>query len=277
MYFKWIDNIIRYFSNGISSAKLTSNKLEGLLLGAAVGDAMGIQVTSRTPEQLAAEPISDIIGYGDGHTPGGEFGRCAIAMHEFAKYICDNVGNELDNTRFLWLCNRWYTIKIADEDRRLRLMLPCSVLAGAVFSSIGNSATPQMLPDIAADIAVAPSALMFNASAALQKYQVGKAIRRASSKTEKFCRKIGLAIGAHSESMQVVHLVLNDVADGGGFAESLLRIVNRGCHTELTGCLGGALLGLVYGGESIPLQWRKMVVHDGGLSYLVHRLENILK
>ena len=146
MYFKWFNDIIHYFSNRKSTAKLTPDKLEGLLLGAAVGDAMGLQVASRTPQQLADEPITDIIGYGDGHTPDGEYRECAIAMQEFGKYICDNVDLKLEDKRFLWLCNRWYTIKIADEDRRLRQMLPCSVLAGAIFSNIGSSATPQMLP-----------------------------------------------------------------------------------------------------------------------------------
>ena len=47
------------------------NYIKNLLLGVAVGDAIGVPAEFRSRESLAARPITDVIGYGTHHQPPG--------------------------------------------------------------------------------------------------------------------------------------------------------------------------------------------------------------
>jgi ADP-ribosyl-[dinitrogen reductase] hydrolase len=57
----------------ISRALLLSEKIKSLLLGVAVGDALGVPVEFRKRESLRKNPVNDMMGYGTHHQPPGTF------------------------------------------------------------------------------------------------------------------------------------------------------------------------------------------------------------
>ena len=60
------------------------------------------------------------------------------------------------------------------------------------------------------------------------------------------------------------------------FAETVLQAVNLGDDTDTTGAVAGALAGLYYGAEAIPLEWLEVLARRGDIENLAARLANTL-
>jgi len=58
------------------------------------------------------------------------------------------------------------------------------------------------------------------------------------------------------------------------YEEAVLKAVNLGSDTDTTAAVTGGLAGLLYGFESIPKKWLKVLARRGDIENLADRLEN---
>ena len=52
-----------------------------------------------------------------------------------------------------------------------------------------------------------------------------------------------------------------ELLNGNNFETSLVNIISRGGDTDTNGCIAGALLGAVYGYETVPIDWSETVIN----------------
>jgi ADP-ribosylglycohydrolase len=75
-----------------SSFTFITEKIKSLLLGVAVGDALGVPVEFKSREFLRLNPVTDMMGYGTHHQPPGTFSDdssltfCLAEMHFFTSW-----------------------------------------------------------------------------------------------------------------------------------------------------------------------------------------------
>jgi ADP-ribosylglycohydrolase len=60
------------------------------------------------------------------------------------------------------------------------------------------------------------------------------------------------------------------------YKESVLKAVNLGGDTDTTACVTGALAGLYYGAESIPEEWKSLLVRKDDISVLSKNFQNCI-
>lgn len=65
--------------------------------------------------------------------------------------------------------------------------------------------------------------------------------------------------------------------NSGTYKEAVLKAVNLGGDTDTTACVTGGLAGLMYGYDSIPAEWIKVIARRNDIEDLCNRLDQHLK
>jgi ADP-ribosylglycohydrolase len=70
--------------------KKMQNYITDILLGVAVGDAIGVPVEFRSREYLSVRPVVDIIGYGSYNQPPGTWSDDTSLTLALADALCED-------------------------------------------------------------------------------------------------------------------------------------------------------------------------------------------
>lgn len=275
------DTIRNMFSDR-PKCRLTQSALEGMAEGGAVGEALGLPVVGRTAVDLRKFPVTEMLGYGDGVTPGGTVSVCTNAACNMAQFILDNEVQGLSPSRFLSLVNSWYVYKALGEDDSLKILLSGSIVSGCVFSALPHYTVEkavESMPDLVCDCAIASASLFFGASMYLsQGCRPAVAVNKAKQLSDKLCAKIGLVVGKDGIEEALRHLLeaYSDCA-GDGFPAVVLGAVNSGVMPDLAGFLVGSLAGLVSSGSNIPERWKSLLLRAGESRVAAGRLYPLIE
>jgi ADP-ribosyl-[dinitrogen reductase] hydrolase len=61
------------------------------------------------------------------------------------------------------------------------------------------------------------------------------------------------------------------------YSDAVLKAVNLGGDTDTTGCVTGAIAGLYYGVDSIPLDWQVSIARSGDIRELAERFQKVVR
>ena len=277
-----IDSIRKFFGRRADPRIITMDQANGLFEGGAVGEALGVPVKDRTPEQLHRSPVGDILGFGDYRTPGGTLSVCTEAAYDFVDYLADNEIQGFAPLRLLALCNSWYIYKVKDEDARLRLLLPAAVVAGSLFSVLPKLNVKEAvgaLPDLVCDQCIATASLFFCAGKCVScGLSPDESVKKASDILSKVCSEIGLVVSGSGVTSSFKNVLETSFAHNtDGYSSAVLSAVNSGVYSDLTGYLVGSLAGICYNSAAIPEAWKSSVFGmDNALRHatVLHTLVN---
>lgn len=258
----WIDNIKQAFAPAPVPLELTQDNVDGLVMGAAVGESMGIPVVDRSPDDLRQNPVTELLGFADYRTPPGTYSISTDSLLDFARYLSQNHNGGYTVDRFFQLCNNWYLYKARDEEYRLRIMLPCAALAGMVYSGMDSSLETVLrnIPDLLCDSGLVSSSMVFYMAQHIALgYPLARAAERARNKSAALCKRVGVSPNPRGLSIRVANVVIDCVSASSDYSSGLLATVNSGMYPDLTGNISGILLGFFYGMENIPYLWRNSV------------------
>lgn len=260
-----LDDIKRFFGICTNKNVLTGKQLAGFVVGGAIGEALGLPVVGKSAQELAAEPVTELLGFGDYATPAGSYSVCEDSLLDFCQYLADNFRGGFEPEKFFGLLNNWYLIKAKDEDQRLKIMLPCAALSGIFYAKMkkNRSVNLSKIPDILCDEAVAPTSLIFYLfSYFSQGFSMKKSLKMARKSSEKLQKIIGLKIFSGNFYFVIIDAITICASINNGYQNGLLKAVNLGGKTDLVGNILGNLLGLFYGLENIPYFWRKFLRNE---------------
>lgn len=261
---------------------ITQSALEGMSDGGAIGEALGLPVVGRTPADLRKFPVTEMLGYGDGITPGGTVSACTDSACNMARFIVDNEVQGLTPPRFLSLINSWYNYKAYDEEDAFKITLSGSVVAGCLFSAMPQYSVDnalKFLPDLACDSVIAPASLFFGTAMYLGRGQKPiTAVKNAEKLQKKICSQIGLVVGKDGieESLRKLLEAFGYCA-GDGFPAVVLGAVNSGVVPDLAGFLVGSLAGFISSGSNIPERWRSQLLRAREPREAAQRLYSVVQ
>ena len=259
-----LDGIRSLFSSSDQRCVLSLSQTVGLFEGGSVGEALGMPVKNRTAEQLHQNPVTDLLGFGDYTTPGGSLSVCSASSCGFASFMADNEVQGFQPQRYLALCNSWYLYNVKDEIGPLRLILPASVVAGAIYSALPHLSVKDALtslPDIVCDNCISSASLFFAVSKYLSCGDAPQeAVKKAIDLSSRICAELGLVVN-HTGITSSFRNILSAcfASTEGGFSSIVLGAVNSGVCPDLSGYLVGALAGLYSTSDSIPSLWKSSV------------------
>lgn len=256
--------------------------LRGMIEGGAVGEALGLPVVGRDAVDLRRSPITEMLGFGDGVTPGGSVSVCTNSAFDMAHFLLDNEVQGYTPQRFFQLINSWYLYKVQGEDDPLRIILPSAVVAGCVFSALPTFSIDlavKSMPDLVCDSVIASASMFFGASLYLAHgHKPRVAISKAENLSQRICSEIGLIVG-NSGSEAALCRLLDAFADcfGDGYPAVVLGAVNSGFMPDLAGCLVGSLAGFLSSGSNIPPRWKSLLRCTDELNYSSEHLYQLMK
>ncbi|MCQ2975521.1 MAG: hypothetical protein MJ211_12035 [Bacteroidales bacterium] len=258
-----LSQINKIFTISKEQSQINNHQITGLFVGGAVGEALGLPVVDKTPEQLQKNPVTELLGFGDYQTPSGTFSMCTEASLEFANFLLDNSMQLITSKRLFALCNSWYLYKIKDEEFRLRKLLPISLVAGVVYSKLKQLSMDQiieLLPDLVCDSAIASASVFFNISKNISfGNSLEDSLKKSKNKTAKLCKDIGLIINNTNISLKLIDNVSECLINEDNYEKITLKSVNLGFYPDLSGFLTGSLSGLKYTYENIPIFWKNSI------------------
>ena len=132
------------------------NHSRDILLGVAVGDALGVPVEFKSRVSISKTPVTDMIGFGTYNLPPGTFSDDSSLSFCLAEALTEEFSLEKISENFVaWLTNNYWTprgivfdVGIATTRAIRRLQNGCNPeLAGGIESSDnGNGSLMRILP-----------------------------------------------------------------------------------------------------------------------------------
>jgi ADP-ribosyl-[dinitrogen reductase] hydrolase len=132
------------------------NYYKDVLLGIAVGDALGVPLEFNTRSQLAVSPVTDMIGFGSHHVPAGTWSDDSSLTFCLADALTGDFNlQQIADNFILWLYkNLWtatgvvFDVGIGTQRAIDRLVKGCrpDLAGGFDSSSNGNGSLMRILP-----------------------------------------------------------------------------------------------------------------------------------
>lgn len=130
--------------------------MESLLLGVAVGDALGVPVEFKSRHTLCASPVKDMIGYGTHHQPPGTWSDDSSLTFCLAENLCAKQDiHDLARRFILWYDDAYWTAHgevfdvgnaTAKAIQRLKQGVEPTQAGGREEWSNGNGSLMRILP-----------------------------------------------------------------------------------------------------------------------------------
>ncbi len=305
--------------NPLSSPR--SGLFRSALIGAAVGDALGVPVEFRGRAHRVADPVTGMRAFGTHHQPAGTWSddtsmilATMTGLLQAGDYDCDAVMAEFVQ----WLVAAKHTPhgEVFDVGGATRVAIrnfesgvPALECGGESESSNGNGSLMRILP-IALAAADEPDLVTLASTFSsithahersrfccafyclvVSELSHGSALREATlfawsvmdrrwtfsaaarSRFEKlhpdllFGREEN-TIGSSGHVIDTLEAALWVNARHDDYASAVLHAVNLGDDTDTTGCVAGALAGIIHGLDGIPSEWVSTLVSAGDLEAL---------
>ena len=135
---------------------IKKNICRDILLGVAVGDALGVPVEFKSREAIAENPVTDMIGYGTYHLPEGTFSDDSSLAFCLAEALTQPFSLSVIADNFIaWLNNNYWTprgevfdvgIATTQAIKRLQQGYPPELAGGMKTSDNGNGSLMRILP-----------------------------------------------------------------------------------------------------------------------------------
>ena len=131
-------------------------KIKSVLLGVAVGDALGVPVEFKSREFLRLNPVTDMMGYGTHHQPSGTFSDDSSLTFCLAEMLTGGFDlNTLGQNFIRWLEDGYWTAggrvfdiggTTRDAIERLKQGVPPELAGGTDDLSNGNGSLMRISP-----------------------------------------------------------------------------------------------------------------------------------
>ena len=314
----------RGFVRSFNPVESRENQIRSALLGAAVGDALGVPVEFAGRESRKNNPVTDMREFGSHHQPAGTWSddtsmilatmegflkaggySPVAAMEEFSAWL--NSARHTPHGSVFDVGNA-----TSQAIRRFDSGTPATQCGGSEEWSNGNGSLMRILP-----VALAYA----NDPDLVEKASQMSALTHAHERSRMSCAFFCLVVSEllHGNPIQdsvafawqvmdmrwdfslderprfeswhpdplfsreesdihgTGHVVdtleaalwLNEKHDT--FREAVLGAINLGDDTDTTGCVTGALAGLIHGEDGIPVDWREVLVKRSELERLAVR------
>ena len=287
--------------------------VRSMLLGLAVGDALGVPVEFMYRDELKEKPVTGMRAFGTWRQPAGTWSddtsMTVATMESLSRRKCVDFGDIAENF-FRWYANEEFTATGKRFDignttrasvvRYSRKLLPPTKCGATDENSNGNGSLMRILPAILylygtrGKIAADELKLIHDFSALTHGHAIskiscgiyalitaqilsGKSISEAfdagisDAKTfyggdedfHHFARLTAENFSALSEDyisssgyvVDTLEAALWCLLNTDDYKSLALKSVNLGGDTDTVGAIAGGLGGLVYGVESIPVEW----------------------
>ncbi|WP_312557387.1 ADP-ribosylglycohydrolase family protein [Empedobacter brevis] len=132
------------------------NFSKNILIGSAIGDALGVPVEFKSRQELQINPVTDMIGYGTYNMPPGTFSDDSSMMFCLAESLCNGYDvNDIGEKFQMWMHEGYWTadgevfdVGIATRKaiNRLRVVKNPIEAGSKDESDNGNGALMRILP-----------------------------------------------------------------------------------------------------------------------------------
>lgn len=132
------------------------NFSKNILIGSAVGDALGVPVEFKSRQDLQKNPVTDMIGYGTYNMPPGTFSDDSSMMFCLAESLCDGYNvNDIAEKFQMWMHEAYWTadgevfdvgISTRKAINRLRVVKNPTEAGSTAESDNGNGSLMRILP-----------------------------------------------------------------------------------------------------------------------------------
>jgi ADP-ribosyl-[dinitrogen reductase] hydrolase len=109
---EWVPSAYRQTTGAVDkiNIKLTLNDCKNILLGVAVGDAIGVPVEFKSREEIRKSPVQDMIGFGTHSKPPGTFSDDSSLTFGLAESIASGFTLESTGRNFVnWRYDNFWT------------------------------------------------------------------------------------------------------------------------------------------------------------------------
>ena len=301
-----------------------------MLLGVAIGDALGVPVEFRSREYLKNNPVTTMIGYGSHNQPPGTFSDDTSLTLCLAESLTN--GFDLDDVAYKftqWYDHSYWTARgevfdIGETTReaitRLKKGRQPDLAGGFGETSNGNGSLMRIAPlalfvldkpiEIRYDVVKKVSSIThahirsviscfyyvefcrylllgkdkFETYRNLQEEMTNFLNDRDINNAEilLFGRLLNSDISTCNENMisssgYVLHTLeasIWSILTTDSFTSALLKSVNLGLDTDTVGAVTGGLAGILYGLDSIPIEWIQKLARSKEIIELADELGN---
>lgn len=132
------------------------NFSKNILIGSAVGDALGVPVEFKSRQDLQKNPVTDMIGYGTYNMPPGTFSDDSSMMFCLAESLCNGYNvNDIAEKFQMWMHEAYWTadgevfdvgISTRKAINRLRVVKNPTEAGSTAESDNGNGSLMRILP-----------------------------------------------------------------------------------------------------------------------------------
>lgn len=286
-----------------AAAEHLRDRFRGMLLGLALGDALGAAVQHRRPGTFSR--VGDLLGGGPYDLPRGAWSDDAATALMCAESVIDCGELNLNDVIDRW--DRWRRSGLGSSTGRC---LGISAAMAAALSPHGGDLASRVLDaepfpraavvaafefaEPARAVGAARSlaslthsdASVLDATSAYALLIVG-ALQGLSHDTlwnavsddvaiQSAARPqrvdITEATAASSDALSVLSLVYNATVSAHSYKESVLMAVNAGRSADVAGAATGALAGALYGAQSLPPHWLAALIDRAVIEACADRL-----
>ena len=132
------------------------NFSKNILIGSAVGDALGVPVEFKSRQYLQQNPVTDMMGYGTYNMPPGTFSDVSSMMFCLAESLCNGYNvNDIAEKFQMWMHEGYWTadgevfdvgISTRKAINRLRVVKNPTEAGSTAESDNGNGSLMRILP-----------------------------------------------------------------------------------------------------------------------------------
>lgn len=132
------------------------NFSKNILIGSAVGDALGVPVEFKSRQYLQQNPVTDMMGYGTYNMPPGTFSDDSSMMFCLAESLCNGYNvNDIAEKFQMWMHEGYWTadgevfdvgISTRKAINRLRVVKNPTEAGSTAESDNGNGSLMRILP-----------------------------------------------------------------------------------------------------------------------------------
>ena len=238
-------------------------KVQSVIIGAAIGDALGVPVEFLSREELAASPVRDMRGFGTHNQPAGTWSDdtsmtlCLLESIGRGKY--DNGNGSLMRIAplALFLCQQQVKrpeeiLQAAHQLSALthghpRSQMACGIYTLILMNILTNSSLPADIDDSL------KTAQNFYKNNSIYRNEI-PAFKRLGDLAS-FQKLPKTAIRSSSYVVDTLESVIWCLLHTTSYAECVLTAVNLGDDADTVAAIAGGLAGAVYGFHSIPPSW----------------------
>ena len=243
--------------------KLTSTIAERILLGTAVGDALGVPVEFLSRQKIQQNPVTDMREFGTHQQPKGTWSDDSSMLFCTAESLSKSFDlQDIANNFVRWYTESFWTphgeiFDIGNATVTAILLikngLPLTETGGTSERSNGNGSLMRILPMVL-EVQYLPIS---------ERFQV---ISKVSAITHAHFRSCWACFLYIEYALKLI----NGLDKFEAYAD--LKAVNLGEDTDTTGAVTGGLAGIYYGVENMPTKWLNILVRKADIEVLAHRL-----